>query len=376
MTNRRAQQTKRDKPNFYHAKNVTDTTVQEMKAFVGIRLYMEYCCIKLSYRDYWNNEGSDFIGFTPNFRTVMTRDRFLAIWTFLHVIDEEDQAIDKADKIYKVRLMLNTLLKKFQKEIKPNQHLSLDEGMLPTKNRLGIKQYIKDKPTKWGIKSFLLCESDTGYIINAEIYTGAAEITDDTLGMAGNTAVRLVKNCKLDGKCYIVVMDRFYNSVILSKYLMNELKTGVVGTIQQNRKHFPKALKEKRKMAQGESVYRCGSNITCLVWQDRKPISFISNYHNPEDVSTGNRRNKDGTVQEITMPHMVKDYNKFMGGCDKNDQMTRLHRSRRHYRWPRHLFIKMFMWGCYNAYIIWHERQKEAAKRPIYFTRFIKKKCV
>ena len=79
MTNRRAQQTKRDKPNFYHAKNFTDTTVQEMKAFVGIRLYMEYCCIKLSYREYWKIEGTDFIGFTPNFRTVMTRDRLLAI---------------------------------------------------------------------------------------------------------------------------------------------------------------------------------------------------------------------------------------------------------------------------------------------------------
>ena len=107
------------------------------------------------------------------------------------------------------------------------------------------------------------------------MYTEAAEIIDDTLGMAGNTVVRLVKNCKWDGKCYIVVMDSFYNSVILSKYLMNELKAGVVGTIQQNRKHFPKALKEKRKMARGESVYRCSSNITCLVWQDRKPISFI-----------------------------------------------------------------------------------------------------
>ena len=178
-----------------------------MKAFVGIRLYMEYCCIKLI--DYWDNKGTDFIGLTPNFRTVMTRDRLLAIWTFLHVIDEDDQAIDKADKIYKVTPMLNTLLKKFQKEYKSNQHLSLDEGMIPTENRLAIKQYIKDKPTKWGIKSFLLCESDTSYIINAEIYTGAAEIIDDTLGMAGNTVMRLVKNCKFDGKCYIVVMDRF-----------------------------------------------------------------------------------------------------------------------------------------------------------------------
>ena len=39
------------------------------------------------------------------------------------------------------------------------QQLSLDEGMIPTKNRLAIKQYIRDKPVRWGIKSFLLCEA-------------------------------------------------------------------------------------------------------------------------------------------------------------------------------------------------------------------------
>ena len=49
----------------------------------------------------------------------------------------------------------------------PRQYTSLDEGMIPTKNRLAIKQYIKDKPIKWGIKSFLLCESETGYILHA-----------------------------------------------------------------------------------------------------------------------------------------------------------------------------------------------------------------
>ena len=31
------------------------------------------------------------------------------------------------------------------------------KGMIPTKNSLAIKQYIRDKPVRWGIKSFLLC---------------------------------------------------------------------------------------------------------------------------------------------------------------------------------------------------------------------------
>ena len=52
------------------------------------------------------------------------------------------------------------------------QQLSFDNGMISTKNRLAIKQYICDKPVRFGIKSFLLCEAKTGYKVNVEIYTG------------------------------------------------------------------------------------------------------------------------------------------------------------------------------------------------------------
>lgn len=80
--------------------------MEEMKAFLGLKIYMEYLRIKPSYRDYLTNEGSDFVGLTPGFRNVMTRDRFLALWNFLHIIDEEDTDIDTTDRIYKVRPFL------------------------------------------------------------------------------------------------------------------------------------------------------------------------------------------------------------------------------------------------------------------------------
>ena len=88
MTNSRAHQTLAAKPNNYYAKLFKDATVAEMKAFIGLRIYMEYLCIKPSYWDYWTNEGRDFLGFTPGYRSGMTRDRFFALWTFLHVMDE------------------------------------------------------------------------------------------------------------------------------------------------------------------------------------------------------------------------------------------------------------------------------------------------
>ena len=61
--------------------------------------------------------------------------------------------------------MLDRMLPLFRRYYSPRQQLSLDEGMIPTKNRLAIKQYIRDKPVRWGIKSFLLCEAKTGYIL-------------------------------------------------------------------------------------------------------------------------------------------------------------------------------------------------------------------
>ena len=42
--------------------------------------------------------------------------------------------------------------------------------MIPFKGRLSIKQYMKDKPTKWGIKVFVLADSRNGYTVRLQIY--------------------------------------------------------------------------------------------------------------------------------------------------------------------------------------------------------------
>ena len=150
--------------NSYYAKILRNDPVDimEMRAFVSLRIMMEYLCYKPRYEGYWNSREKNFVVHTPGFGEVMTRDRFLSLWTYLKIVGEEDPTLDKTDKIYKVRPMLNQLLPMFRHYYNANQELSLDEGMIPTKNRLGIKQYIKSKPTKWGIKSFLLCDAYNG----------------------------------------------------------------------------------------------------------------------------------------------------------------------------------------------------------------------
>ena len=356
MTGRRSEQVRASKPNSYYAKYMkADLTVEEMKAFLGVRLYMEYFLVKRTYASYWRSDGKFFLSETPGYHDVFERDRFLAIWSFLHLMDEQDDTVDKTDKIYKVRGFLDTLLSKFKTYYKPKQFLSLDEGMIPCKNRLGIKQYIKDKPVKWGLKSFLLTDSTNGYIMNAEVYTGREEQLVSGLGTTGNIVMRLISNADLAHKSHILVMDRYYNSIILSSYLHSELDTGVVGTIQTNRKLFPKDIICKKLPQRGDSKFRCSDNLSVCAWMDRKPIYFVSSVHDPRDIQTARRMQKNGVAVHIDCPKAVEDYNSFMGGCDLNDQMTRLQRSRKHYKWLRRLFIKLVMWAIYNSYILYRE---------------------
>ena len=54
----------------------------------------------------------------------------------------------------------------------PDRNVSIDERMVKSKARSGIRQYIKDKPTKWGFKLWVLADSQSGYTVDFNVYTG------------------------------------------------------------------------------------------------------------------------------------------------------------------------------------------------------------
>ena len=66
------------------------------------------------------------------------------------------------DKLYKVHFLADHPGKRFAEEFTPHQQVAVDECMIPFRGRLSFKQYHKDKPTKWGIKVWILADSQTG----------------------------------------------------------------------------------------------------------------------------------------------------------------------------------------------------------------------
>ena len=105
--------------------------------------------------------------------------RFDELRNYLHFNDNSN--IKKSDEsgydpLFKVRPLITKVRKNCIK-IECEENNSIDERMVPFKGRNKMKQYIKNKPKKWGIKVFTRAGS-SGIVHDFEIYTGKGTVTD------------------------------------------------------------------------------------------------------------------------------------------------------------------------------------------------------
>ncbi len=121
-----------------------------MKAFIGILILIGI--IKLPRLEmYWSHKYPLIT--TPSIAAIMPRVRFEQLFRFFHfsINSTEPLIVPVADRLVKVRKFLDLITAQFEKLYNMHQECSIDEAMIKFKGRLGFKQYLKDKPIKWGI---------------------------------------------------------------------------------------------------------------------------------------------------------------------------------------------------------------------------------
>lgn len=184
----------------------TPVTRDEMEAFVGILVLMGI--VKLPrFRMYWME---DSLLHQEGVTSVMPHDRLLQIWRYFHLADNSvAPARDTPgfDKLYRVREFLNIVSHNISTEYKLSRDISIDETMVPHKGRLSFKQYIKNKPTQWGIKLWVLSEARTGYVYRFQVYLGKENNNPER-----NLARRVVRDLTttVEGNNHHLYMDNFY----------------------------------------------------------------------------------------------------------------------------------------------------------------------
>ena len=130
------------------------------------------------------------------FSSIMKRDRFSLILRFLHLNDSANYIAKGQpghDPLYKLRPFMDPLLENFKAAYNLGREIAIDESMIGFKGRLHFIQYMPKKPTKWGMKAFVLADSSSGYTHTWRLYTG------NILGTSGMYENRIqVHNTTLD----------------------------------------------------------------------------------------------------------------------------------------------------------------------------------
>ena len=328
-----------------------DVTTVEMYKYIALLFYMSI--VRLPNTElYWCTESF----FHGNWaRAFMSKKRYKQISAFLKISNYETE--NNNDKLAKVRFLHDYVRRKSMKLYQPYESVSIDERMVRNKGRYSFRQYIKDKPTKWGMKIWVLACSVTGYTYDYSVYLGKS-VMKSVFGLGYDVTMNLCKS--LFGQGYKLFIDNFYTSAVLLKALLKK-KTLACGTINAGRKGFPDGLKNVKGFRgnRGDVRWIRDGDVGYLQWKDNKVVSFASTMHKNMVKRSSNvckRRVKvDGQYRQIIVrqPQLVQDYNMNMCGVDKSDQLIGKYKTLRPTKkYWKTLFYHFLDIGRVNAYIL------------------------
>ncbi|CAF2053332.1 unnamed protein product [Rotaria magnacalcarata] len=213
--------------NLYIIQSNPNSTAQtcknEIKDFIAILLYMGVVECP-SIRDYWDPETKIIL-----VSETMTQKRFEFLRRFIHFNDNAQQ-MNSNDRFYKIRPIFD-LLRHNCLQIEPTRQQSVDEVMIAYKGtRAGnLRQYIANKPDKWGFKLF--CRgSSNGIIHDFILYQGQTTFTCSNLSeeehkmlMGAKVVTLLCKTLSNPGNCTVVYGDNFFTDLKLISHLKSSL---------------------------------------------------------------------------------------------------------------------------------------------------------
>lgn len=119
---------------------------------------------------------------------------------------------------------------------------------------------------------------------------------------------------------YHLYVDRYYTSVPLAKELL-KMKCYLTGTIRNNRKFLPTQIRTPASKIQIIRFRSRKSKLLALSWRDKRIITMLSSYDTGSMITTS-RVTRGGNQIEIRKPQAVLNYNKFMGGVDRANQIA------------------------------------------------------
>ena len=270
-----AESRKTEKKKCYEIFMRRSSTKEELMAFIGALILLSINRVR-NHRKAWSCARAQGI---VRLSELLTCQRFELVGCFLHVVSPEEEEAMESNRLKKLLPLLSHITEKCFEYYQPVQQLSIDERMVKSKSRCHMVQFMKDKPTKWGFKLWVVADV-SGYTIDFNIYTGKAEEYSQC-GLANDVVIRLVEPFWFQG--YEAFCENFYTSPTLFRNLL-EVGIRATGTLRTNQRGVPDGVMEMKLFLQSKSIRRgigfyyreCDSASVYVCWKDVRVVTILS----------------------------------------------------------------------------------------------------
>lgn len=143
----------KNQENYSRSRDALNTSVIELKAVIGL-LYLAGTlrARRLNLKDLWSKDGTG----VEAFRLTMSRTRFEFLLRALRFDNINTRSVRiKIDKFTHIRELFEDFVSRCIRYYSVSEYLTIDEMLEGFRGRCPFRQYISNKPEKYGMKVFL-----------------------------------------------------------------------------------------------------------------------------------------------------------------------------------------------------------------------------
>lgn len=276
------------------------------------------------------------------FGKSMSRDRFQKLQSYLRFDDRTTRIERRADdKLAPIRELIELFATKCRSSYKPGQNITIDEQLLSYRGRCPFKVYIPNKPGKYGIKIWIVADSQTNYCSNLQVYTGRNGPRRE-VGQASRVVLELTDYLTNSGRH--LTGDNFFSSVPLVHALLGRNIT-YNGTLRQNKPDIPPQMLARPEREVESSLFGFQEHLTMVSYVPKRNKSVI--------LLSSQHKDNERQPEPPHKPEMILHYNVNKAGVDTLDQLVRTYSTKRKCRrWPVTLFENIIDIAAYNAFVL------------------------